>query len=343
MIAGRVSESFEFPALINFSASELLLPTATLPKLIDERLTLSATVVAIAFPDAETVRRVVAPEALKSIDAEPLVAPILVGLKATLNVELFPASILEPLARPDRLKPAPETASDETEIAAFPWFVTVKVCEFVLPTGTFPKLPLEGTTEIVFAFAIPFPESVISTAVENPAGYHDLSCLCAGTSRGKGHGQHGAASSCQGQRWREAAGRKVSAAYRDSGYRRAERCGRESYLLLRPAPLTLTVPKFTELVLTVSEDAVVAQPGKTRTTDRTMAMRSAKPILFDICDLLVAGRRSSQCKNVQRGPSFSWRKAVYEWQGTASTGLETRERTGREAVLDVPFIPVLIV
>jgi hypothetical protein len=83
------------------------------------------------------------------------------------------------------LKPAPETASDETEIAPLPWFVTVKVCEFVLPTGTFPKLPLEGTTEIVFAFAIPFPDSVMSRAVENPRPVTTIFPVCAPALRGE--------------------------------------------------------------------------------------------------------------------------------------------------------------
>jgi hypothetical protein len=68
------------------------------------------------------------------------------------------------------LKPVPEVASDETEIVEVPRFVTVKVCELLLPTGTLPRLALVGTTEIdvVSPLDAPLPESVTSRAVVKP-------------------------------------------------------------------------------------------------------------------------------------------------------------------------------
>jgi hypothetical protein len=68
------------------------------------------------------------------------------------------------------LNPVPDTASDETETVLVPWFVTVKVCELLLPTGTLPRPALVGTTEIEgpLPLATPLAESVMSRAAVKP-------------------------------------------------------------------------------------------------------------------------------------------------------------------------------
>jgi hypothetical protein len=162
--------SAEFPALVTLRESEPLCPTNTLPKFIAVGLTCNVPVAVTPFPDNETVRGTVLPAALKLIDAEPVIVPVLAGLNATLKVELLPAAICAPSARPDIVKPVPETASDETERAVVPRFVTVKVCELLLPTGTFPKVAPVGTTEIdvVPLLDTPFADSAMSRAVVIP-------------------------------------------------------------------------------------------------------------------------------------------------------------------------------
>jgi len=162
--------SAEFPALETLRESEPLCPTNTFPKFIAVGLTCSVPVAVTPVPDSETVRGTVLPDALKLIDAEPETAPVFVGLKDTLNVELLPALICAPSARPDRLNPVQETDSDETETVVVPWFVTVKVCELLLPTGTLPRLALVGTAETdgPLVLATPFAESVTSRAVVKP-------------------------------------------------------------------------------------------------------------------------------------------------------------------------------
>jgi len=170
VIVPRVVVRAEFPVLETLRESEPLCPTNTSPKFIAVGLTCNLPVAVTPFPDNETVRGTVLPDALKSIDAEPVTAPVLAGLKATLNVVLFPALICAPSARPDILNPVPDTNSDETETVVVPWFVTVKVCELLLPTGTLPRFALVGTTEIEgpLPLATPFAESVTSRAVLKP-------------------------------------------------------------------------------------------------------------------------------------------------------------------------------
>lgn len=180
-IVPRLIVSAEFPALDTLREREPLCPTSTSPKFIAVGLTCNLPVAVTPFPDNETVRGIVLPAALRSIDAEPVVVPVLVGLKATLKVELLPAAICAPSARPDMLKPIPETATDETERVVVPRFVTVKVCELVLPTGTFPKAALVGTTEIEVETLLdtPFADNVTLRAVVIPRPCTTIFPVCA--------------------------------------------------------------------------------------------------------------------------------------------------------------------
>jgi hypothetical protein len=169
-IVARVVVSAEFPALVTLRESDPLCPTNTSPKFIAVGLTSKVPVAVTPLPDNETESGTVLPEALKLIAAEPKTVPVLAGLKAALNVALFPAPICAPSARPDILNPVPDTASDETETVLVPWFVTVKVCELLLPRGTLPRPALVGTTEIEgpLPLATPLAESVMSRAVVKP-------------------------------------------------------------------------------------------------------------------------------------------------------------------------------
>jgi hypothetical protein len=180
VIVPRVVVSAELPVFVNVRESEPLCPTNTSPKLIAAGLTCSAPVAATPIPENENVRGTVFPEALKLIDAEPAVAPVLAGLKVTLNVTLLPAPICVPSPGPDPLKPVPEMDSDEIDMVLLPRFVTVKVCEFELPTGTFPKFALVGTTEIevVPPFDTPFAESATSRAVVKPLPSNTIFPVC---------------------------------------------------------------------------------------------------------------------------------------------------------------------
>jgi hypothetical protein len=181
VIVPRVVVSAELPVFVNVRESEPLCPTNTSPKLIAVGLTCSAPVAATPIPENENVRGTVFPEALKLIDAEPAVAPVLAGLKVTLNVTLLPAPICVPSPGPDPLKPVPEMDSDEIDmVVLLPRFVTVKVCEFELPTGTFPKFALVGTTEIevVPPFDTPFAESATSRAVVKPLPSNTIFPVC---------------------------------------------------------------------------------------------------------------------------------------------------------------------
>jgi hypothetical protein len=180
-IVPRLVVIAEFPALVTLREREPLCPTNTSPKFIAVGLACKLLVAVTPLPDNETVRGTVLPAALRSIDAEPVVVPVLAGLKATLKVEVLPAAICAPSARPDMVKPVPETASDDTETVVVPRFVTVKVCELLLPTGTFPKVAPVGTTEIdvVLPLDTPFADSAMSRPVVKPLPCTTIFPVCA--------------------------------------------------------------------------------------------------------------------------------------------------------------------
>ena len=74
----------------------------------------------------------------------PVALPLDVGVKVALNVAFWPALIVSGVVIPLRLNPVPETLAAETVTLAVPEFVSVMVCDPLLPTATFPKLTLVG-------------------------------------------------------------------------------------------------------------------------------------------------------------------------------------------------------
>src|SRR3989442_312896 len=70
------------------------------------------------------------------------------GATATLKFVLCPGVNVKGSVSPLVAKPLPETVACETDRFAVPAFFSVIVCVFLVPTTTFPKLTLAGTTEI---------------------------------------------------------------------------------------------------------------------------------------------------------------------------------------------------
>ena len=133
----------------------LLLPTATLPKLMLTGLALSTPEVALPVP--VPVRAIVRGEfgSVLVIDTLPLTLVALVGVKVTVKVVVWPGlsvcadSVL-------MLKPVPVMLLPVIEIAPVPVFVSVTVVGvLLLPTATLPKLTLEGLA--LSAPAVPVP------------------------------------------------------------------------------------------------------------------------------------------------------------------------------------------
>jgi len=84
------------------------------------------------------------PGALLVSEIDPLALPAEVGVKTALNVELFPGLMLNGVAMPLRLNPAPEIWACEMVTVAVPELVRLIVCELLFPTVTLPKAALVG-------------------------------------------------------------------------------------------------------------------------------------------------------------------------------------------------------
>jgi hypothetical protein len=86
-------------------------------------------------------------------------APLLVGVKATLNVTLFPAAMVSGNAAPSRTNCELLLLSDDTVTGAPEALIVIdSVC--VVPTGTLPKLTAAGlTVNWLVAIAVPVPVS----------------------------------------------------------------------------------------------------------------------------------------------------------------------------------------
>jgi len=118
------------------------LPTFTFPKLKLFVLRESRNVAATPVPLSEIVSG--EPGALLVSKTDPVTLPEAVGVKTALNVELFPALIVNGVVMPLRLNPAPETWACEMVTMAVPVFVKLIVWELLLPTVTLPKGALVG-------------------------------------------------------------------------------------------------------------------------------------------------------------------------------------------------------
>lgn len=137
--------TFVFPVFINVTLSELLFPTATLPKSRLPVLALNDAVVAIPLPLTAMASGEF--KALLASEIVPVAAPAPVGANTTLNVALCPTAMLSGSVNPDVLKPAPLTLALLIVAVAVPVFCSVIVCELLEPMVTDGKLALAGVAE----------------------------------------------------------------------------------------------------------------------------------------------------------------------------------------------------
>lgn len=137
---------FEFPLFVRVTVRDLLLPRMTLPK---SRL--------VGFAPNESVAETPVPltgmdngdpEVLFVSDTVPFTSPADAGEKTTLNDEFLPAAIDVGSVRPLMLTPAPVALAAEIVSVAVPLFVTVIVCELLVPVVTFPNPTVVGLVEI---------------------------------------------------------------------------------------------------------------------------------------------------------------------------------------------------
>jgi hypothetical protein len=76
----------------------------------------------------------------------PFTVPLGCGAKETLKLALCPAASVTGRAGPFRLKPEPVTVAWETVRFEPPELPTTSACTALLPTGTLPKVMLDGLT-----------------------------------------------------------------------------------------------------------------------------------------------------------------------------------------------------
>jgi hypothetical protein len=88
-------------------------------------------------------------------------APPVVGANVTVSVADWPGVKMVPFATPLAVNPAPVVATPEIVTAEFPLFVSVDVCDAVLPSFTFPKPKLAGLAPSNSVDATPVPDRLI--------------------------------------------------------------------------------------------------------------------------------------------------------------------------------------
>jgi hypothetical protein len=134
--------TFEFPVLVRLALSKLLLPKFTLPKLRLVGFGVSRKVAVTPVPLIAIVSGELG--ALLTSETVPVTLPAALGVKATLNVALFPAAMVSGTVMPVRLKPLPDTIACEIVTLALPALDSLMVCELLVPVTTLPKLTLDG-------------------------------------------------------------------------------------------------------------------------------------------------------------------------------------------------------
>jgi len=143
------------PVFVRVTVCELLLPTATAPKLTLDGATVSCGCVPVPL----RAMVVGEPDAFVASEMLPEALPEEVGVKTALNVVLLPGEIVW-AEKPVTLNPLPATLSCETVRFALPVFVRVTVCELLPPTLTLPKLTLDGVSVNCGCVPVPLKETV---------------------------------------------------------------------------------------------------------------------------------------------------------------------------------------
>jgi len=134
--------TFEFPLFVTVEVIDPVLPTFTFPKLRVELLSPRTRVEATPVP----LREIVSGEfgALLTSITDPVTLPAALGPNTRLNVVVLPAPIVTGAVIPVVLNPAPETVTEEIVTVALPPFVSVTVCELLVPVVTLPNAALLG-------------------------------------------------------------------------------------------------------------------------------------------------------------------------------------------------------
>ena len=82
--------------------------------------------------------------ALLTSCTDPVTLPAELGPNAALNVVLLPAAMVTGAVIPEVLNPVPVVVTDEIVTLAPPPFVSVKLCELLVPVVTLPNAALVG-------------------------------------------------------------------------------------------------------------------------------------------------------------------------------------------------------
>jgi len=137
---------FEFPLFVSVTFNDLLLPILTFPNARFVGFAPSRKVAATPVP--LTGMESGEPGAVFVSDTDPFTRPADVCENTMLKEEFLPARIDVGSVRPLMLIPAPVGLAAEIVRVAVPLFVTVIVCELLVPVVTFPKLTVDGLAEI---------------------------------------------------------------------------------------------------------------------------------------------------------------------------------------------------
>lgn len=128
------------PPFAMLTVCELLVPVVTLPNAALVGVAASCGCVPVPL------KVIVIGEfgALLTIETLPLALPADVGANLALNVVLSPAPKVSGAVIPVALKPVPETVTAEIVTVPVPPFVSVMVCELLVPAATLPNAVLVG-------------------------------------------------------------------------------------------------------------------------------------------------------------------------------------------------------
>lgn len=148
-----------FPLFVRVDVSELLLPTAMALKLRLVGFALRSEFAVEPLPDRLITRGDGSAFVFRVMD--PLEVAVEVGVKMALKATLPDPPMVVEVERPLMLNPVPAALTCENRIMLLPLFLSVMVCELLVPMTTFPKLTLTGVAVIcdtVFAGFPPPPE-----------------------------------------------------------------------------------------------------------------------------------------------------------------------------------------
>ena len=146
------------PPFVRLMVCELLVPVVTVP---------NAAVVGVGTNCAcmpVPLKAIAAgePGALLTIEIVPVSLPEAGGVNFAVNEALLPAFIVIGMVAPLMLNPVPDGITCVTVNAAFPGFVSVIVCERLLPTATLPNATLAGLIVSCGCDAVPDPDNAIT-------------------------------------------------------------------------------------------------------------------------------------------------------------------------------------